>query len=317
MPDQDRLEMIAEIARYYYEKNLSQAEIGRIFDISHSTVSRMLNEALEEKIVEVIIHYPFKTLPSLGKALAEKFNIKAAYVLPGSDANYTELVENLGRYAAKLLADVLEDGKILGISLGMAVAATVRHVKITKPMHVRVVRLQGATENEIREGTDLAQVLAAQMGNDAMIIPSPWVMKSKEARDLILQERSVQEIIRMAEKADIGLVGIGSTVSSYSTILQNKLTTEDVLKDLEAAGAVGEICGKYFDKNGSILDVDFNDRTISIELEKLRDFETVIGVAGSVNKARAMIAAMRGGFVNILVTDSDAARRMLELAEEE
>ena len=38
-----------------------------------------------------------------------------------------------------------------------------------------------------------------------------------------------------------------------------------------------------------------------------------LGVAGSVEKAEAILGAIRGGFINVLVTDSLTALRVLEL----
>lgn len=313
MSDQKRLELIAEVARLYYEEEKSQAEIGKLFDISHSTVSRMIKEAHEEKIVEVIIRYPFKTMPALSQILKNRFGLKDAFVMPSSGNSYRELINNLAQLAARTLEDTLWDGATLGLSLGMAVAATVRRVNIVHPMHVKVVRLQGATDNELMEGTDLAQTLSAQLGNDSMIIPSPWLMKSYEACQLILQEPSVSEAIKAAENADIGLVGMGAVTPEISTILRNELADLEELTALAEAGAVGEICGKHYDQQGHILDVDYNHRTVSIEIQKLANFDTVIGVAGSPAKAKAILGAINGGLVNVLVTDSDAARAVLDL----
>lgn len=316
MADQKRLEMIAEVARLYYKEGYSQAEIGSVFDISHSTISRMLQEAHDEKIVEVIIRYPFQTMPSLSQAVKDRFGLKNAYVMPSTGNSYRELINNLAQVAARSLEETLEDGMTLGISLGMAVAATVRRVRITNPMHVRVVRLQGATENELMEGTDLAQILSAQLGNDSMIIPSPWMMKSIEACQLILQEPTVADAIRVAENADIGLVGMGSMEPEISTLLRNHLISRKEMENLRKAGAVGEIVGKHYDFQGNVLDVDFNKRSVSIAIEKLADFDTVIGVAGGEKKAKAILGAINGKFINVLVTDSNTARKILDLADE-
>jgi len=315
MLDQDRLEMIAEVARLYYQEGKSQAEIGKLFNLSHSTISRIIAEAHQEKIVEIIIRYPRKTIPSLSQDIQSKLGLKAAYVMPVSGNSFRELIDNLGQLAARTVEQYLQDGITLGISLGMAVATTVRNIKVTQPIHIKVVRLQGATDNELMEGTDLAQILSAQMGNDAMIIPSPWLMKSTEAKQLIMQEPSVVEAIRIAERSDIALVGMGSMIPEVSTILRNNLITVDELLSLESKGAVGEICGKFYDIQGNILDDEFNERTISIDISKLAHFETVIGVAGSVHKAKAILGAIRGGLINVLVTDSETARELIKLSE--
>jgi deoxyribonucleoside regulator len=317
MLDQDRLEMIAEVARLYYEEGKSQAEIGKIFDISHSTISRMIAEAHQEKIVEVIIRYPVKTIPSLSQEIQSKLGLKAAHVMPTYGNSFRELIDRLGQLAARSVEGYLRDGITLGISLGMAVATTVRCIRVTQPIHIKVVRLQGATDNELMEGTDLAQILSSQMGNDSMIIPSPWLMKSSEAAQLIMQEPSVVDAIQIAERADIGLVGMGSMIPEVSTILRNRLISVEELKKLEAIGAVGEICGKFYDIHGSILDVEFNQRTISIDIKKLSQFETVIGVAASVHKVKAILGAIRGKLINVLVTDSETARHLIKLSDDD
>ncbi len=313
MADNSRLERIAEVARLYYEEGKSQTEIAELFNISHSTVSRMLKTAHEENIVEVIIRYPFKTIPSLSQRLKETFELKDAFVIPSTSGSYRDLVDKLGRLAARVLENYLNDGMTLGISLGMAVAATVRQFRMTQPIHVKVLRLQGATENELMEGTDLAQTLSSQLGGDAAIIPSPWMMKSVEACQWILQEPSVAEAIRIAENANIGLVGLGSMDKAFSTIYRNQLITVAELEQLKSDGAAGEICGKHFDIHGNILDVPFNQRTVSIQIQKLADFDTVIGVAGGVAKTEAILGAIRGKLINVLVTDSAPARALLEM----
>ena len=78
---------------------------------------------------------------------------------------------------------------------------------------------------------------------------------------------------------------------------------------------MGEICGKHYDVQGNILNVDFNKRTVSINIKSLGDFSTVIGVAGGEKKARAILGAINGNLINVLVTDSDTARRVLDLGE--
>jgi len=311
-PDQQRLEMIAEIARLYHEENYNLAKIGRKFGVSASTVSRLLKEAHDLKIVQVVIRFPFSTNPTLGKQLKKRYGLKAAYVLPDDRGSYSEVVTKVGHLAARVLEDVLEDEMTLAISLGLAVSETARAFHPSKNIHDVVLRLQGADQNEVAEGTDLAQIFSRHLGNEYKIIPSPWIMSSKNARDSILQEPTVQDVIREAESADIALVGMGSMDSSVSTILRNKLISSTELESLKRAGAVGEICGKYYDHQGNVMKVTFNSRSVSIDISKLRKVDTVIGVAAGLAKVDAIAGALRGKLVNTLVTDSEAARKLME-----
>ncbi len=312
MPDQKRLEMIAEIARLYYEEKHNLKEIGRIFDISSSSVSRLIHEAHDLKIVQVVIRYPFLTDPTLGKQLQQHLALKDVYVLSDFQGPYQEMVNRVGRLAARVLEERLSDDMTLGISLGNAVAITARAFVMAQPIRGLVIRLQGANENEIMEGTDLAQIFSRQLSNEFKIIPSPWIMQNRETCDLILLEPTVKEAIRMAECSDIALVGIGTLDPSLSTLLNNKLISLDELNELKAAGAAGEICGKYFDSHGNVMDVEFNHRSVSIAIEKLRDIETVIGVAAGSAKVDSILGAIRGHLINVLVTNAEAARLLLE-----
>ncbi len=64
----DQEEMLVQVARYYYEQNLTQAEIGRRINASRSTVSRLLQQALDDGIVKIIINYPWERAHDLEEA---------------------------------------------------------------------------------------------------------------------------------------------------------------------------------------------------------------------------------------------------------
>jgi len=315
MLNKKKLERMAEVARLYYEEGKSQAEIGAMLDVSHSTISRLIKEAHQHNVVEIVIHHPFKSISSLSDALVRQFRLKDAYVLPNAGNNDDETVNNMANLAARVLVENLHDGLMLGISGGKAVASTIRQIRITQPMHVRVARLLGVTEEELDEGADLAQLLASQLGNDATIIPAPLVMRSIEACRTIFQESFISEAIHLAENADIALVGIGSLESGYPNLLKMGWVNQDFLDELKMAGAVGEICGKYYDRQGQVLDVDFNQRVVAIQIEKLAHIDRVIGIACGEGKAEAILGAIDGRLINVLVTDSDTARKLMALSD--
>ena len=54
-----------------------------------------------------------------------------------------------------------------------------------------------------------------------------------------------------------------------------------------------------------------------IEAEKdfLTELDNVIGVAGGARKAEAILAALRGGYLDVLITDEDTAKLLLETPE--
>ncbi len=313
--DPKRLEMIAEVARLYYEEEMNVKEIANIFDTSASSVSRILQEAKELKIVQVVIRYPFLNVPSLAQQLCHHLGLKEAYVLPDFKGSYPELMERVGKLAARVLEEHLENGMTLGVSLGMAVANTSRSFITTREMKCTVVRLHGADDNEIEEGRNLAQIFSAQLGNQFKIIPCPFVLQSRETCEMFMREPSIREMIRIAEESDVALIGLGSLNPDYSTILRNRLLSEKELHELEVHGAVGEACGIYYGAKGNILDVEFNHRIVAIDLEKLRSMKHVIAVAAGAAKVEPILGAAAGKLMNVLVTDSETARLLLGRTE--
>lgn len=315
MRNDNKLERIAEVARLYYKEGKSQSEIGELMGVSHSTICRMLKEAHKYKIVEVFIRPPIKLSPTFSELLETHFGLKKAYVVTASINNPEDNLNKLASQAAHILSNTLCDGTRLGISSGKTVAAIIQQLKITQPMHVQVVPLHGLKPEQPGNGENLVYTLAEQLGGECVTLPAPWLMGTVETCQLIAQEKSVSAALQLAEIVDVALVGIGALDAKASEVFRNGWISKEELKALKEAGAVGEICGKFFDQDGQTLEVSFNQRIVSINLNKLSNFETVLGVAGSENKANAILAALRGGLINVLVTDSDAARRIIELAD--
>jgi DNA-binding transcriptional regulator LsrR (DeoR family) len=194
----------------------------------------------------------------------------------------------------------------------VAVANTARAFFMARRIHCSVVRLHGANDNELVVGANLAQIFSAQLGNEFKIIPSPFILQNRHACELIRREPSVREAIRVAEGCTVALVGLGTMDYSLSTLVRSNLITQEELEQLRLEGATGEICGQHYDRNGKVLDVEFNHRTVSINLERLHTIPTVIGVAAGAAKVDAIMGAVRGCLINTLVTDAPTARLLLE-----
>ncbi len=307
----DKIELMAEIARLYYEEDCTQTEIGRLLNVSHSTVSRLLKEARETKLVEIIIRYPSSTNTLLEEKLKEKFKLKQARVLADSNLPYDELIQNVGRLAARLFESYLRDGMTVSVAWGNSIFATVQAVRATHPIRLRIVRTQGAISNEAMDGTDAVRHLANQLNADYLTVFSPLILKSREICKVMLEEPSIKEVLGIAERADLALVGIGSVKPEFSSMLRNGFVSQEDLDQLIKVGVVGDICGKQLDITGNVPDIEFNQRVVSIDIKRLREIPMVIGVSAGIQKAEAILAALRGRYINALVTDSAVARYLL------
>ena len=89
----------------------------------------------------------------------------------------------------------------------------------------------------------------------------------------------------------------------------------EIYKDLVEKSACGSILGRFFDANGQELACDWNEKSISLSIQQLRNISDVVIVASPVSKAPALLAALKGDFINTLITDGTTATRILNEAK--
>ena len=310
-----RTELLAQVASLYYEDDLTQAEVARRIGTSRSTISRLLHEARDAGVVEIIIHYPWKTSPEVERDLSTRFHLRQARVLVGQGRPYEEILRGLGVLAARYIESILAEGTILGISWGTAVYSTVRALQPDRRLPITVVQMIGAvgTGDPLIDGPNLARLLANVYGGEYRCLHAPLIVEETHVREMLLQEPRIRETLSLARRADVALVGIGSLVPEVSSLLRAGYLDREALDQLRAQGAVGDVCARHYDAQGHVLDIELNQRIVGVELEAMHSIKQVIGVAGGEAKAEAILGTLRAGHVNVLVTDDAAARKVLAL----
>ena len=108
----------------------------------------------------------------------------------------------------------------------------------------------------------------------------------------------------------MSVVGIGAAVEG-ATVLRNGIIRESELAILKMQGSVGDVLNHFYDSEGNPITTEIENRTISTDIEKLRTMKNVVGVAGGPEKVAAIKAVLRGGYLNVLVTDSKTAEELL------
>jgi deoxyribonucleoside regulator len=313
----DQEELLVQVARYYYEQNLTQAEISRRVNTSRSTVSRLLQQALENGIVKIIINYPWERAHDLERRLCAKFRLRDAQVLIGKGRSDEEIRKGMGMLAARLIDSHVKGGIILGVSYGRSLASTIAALTPRRKVAMTVVPIIGAlgTDNPKIDGPELVRQIAHLYGGEFRYLPVPLIVEDVRTRDALVQSPHIYETLHLARKSNIALLGIGSPLPQVASSIWNGYLNERELSWLKDQGAVGHMCGQFFDIQGQLLDIDINQCAISIGIKALANIEVVVAVAGGEVKAEAILGALRGQYLNILVTDDAAASRVLALAE--
>ena len=311
----DDLQLLVQVSRMYYEQQLTQAEIGRQLNTSRSTVSRLLQEARDRGVVKIAIGYPLERDTSLEHQVKELFDLDEARVLRSLSRTDEEVTEGMGALAAEYLNIIVDDDMILGVSYGRSVASTIRQIKPSRKVNMTVVQIIGAlgSGSPLIEGPDLARDMANAYGAQYRYLYTPLIVEDPRARDLLIQEPYVQETLAIGRQSDVVIMGIGSFASTTAGLIWTGYLTEREQAWLYNIGAVGHMCAQFFDAQGQVLDIELNRRVIGIGLAALRDIKQVVAVAGSKQKAPAILGALRGGYVDALITDDLAVHEIIRL----
>lgn len=313
---EDRLELLARVASLYYDQNKRQEEIAEEINMTRSAVSRLLTKAEKIGIVEHIVHYPWRTSSDLEQALQATFKLKSASVLVRQEKTYAEMLNGLGVIAAQYFTAILPNLHSIGVSWGSGLYHMVQAFRPQVHPELEVVQLMGGTggEHGSSVGPLLAPNLANKLGCTCCYLHAPLIMRNENARDVILEDQTIHQTLEKAVHCDIALVGIGSiSPELYNPYRLGYLSTEE-LEELQSIGIVGDVAGIHYDIYGNFIEDHWiNHCWIGISRETLMNIPMVMAVAGDTQKAEAIYGALCGGYIDVLITDDYAARRVLEL----
>lgn len=311
-----RLELLGQVAVWYYEDNMDQTEIAQRIDRSRSMISRMLNEARDLGLVEIRVKFPFKTDQDLEARLCDVFNLSQARVLAAPPINdYPTLLRRLGRLGAQYLQDILHDDIKISIGWGASLHQLVQSLPGTPLQNASVVQIMGSAghSDPMIDGSELARWLSQKLGAEHRYLPAPLIVKNEAIAQALLSDSLIANTLTLARQVDVALVGIGPVDSTLSGLYRTGYFTEADMDALKQAGVVGDIIGRLLDRNGNLADVPINCCIIGQDLETLKQIPQVIGIAGSPMKVLAILAALRSGCLDALITDAQTAEAILEL----
>ena len=308
------LRLMARVARLYHERALSQGQIAERLELSQPTVSRLLKRAEAEGIVRVVVTHPSGTHPELEEGLQEKYGLREAMVVEtatGDDA----LLRDLGAAAGYSLETTLKRGDVVGLSSWSAtLLAMVDSMRsLPRPTASTVVQILGGVGSPEAEvhAAHLTQRLARLVGGEARLLPAPGVVGSPGARRVLFEDPFVGEAMARLDEVTVAVVGIGALEPSRLLAASGNIFAPRELERLRRQGAVGDVCLRFFDADGEPIQSDLDERVIGVSLAQLRKVERTIGIAGGRRKYDAILGALRGRWVNVLVTDRVTAEKLV------
>lgn len=297
-------------ARLYYEEDATQAEVAARLGTSRATVSRLLAEAKRQGIVRIEVVPPGSDLPAdeLARRVADLLGLEAVFLspaLPPSSGRST--VDVMGGTLAPAVARALSEaglapGDVLLVSSGRTVYEVSRF-DLTPLPGVLVAPTVGGNDQpeEWYQTNEITRRVANRVGGRATYLFAP-ALPGPNLHPSLLQDPSIQRVLDLWPQARCALMGIGAPPLSRSDIPRFVPTDSTSLRR-----AVGDVCSRFYDRDGAPVGFEGIDRLIAIDLEILRRIPVTIAVAVGTDKVESIIGGARGGYYRRLVTDPATA----------
>ena len=308
------IDLLVEVARMYYDQDLTQQEIADKIYVSRSRVSRLIKKAKALGIVEIIIKPSFENHHNLEKILRDRFSLKDVLVAYSENSGIQEEFDSVCSMGASYLSSILNEHSVLSVSHGKTVATTVQNLKPHRTLPgMKVVQLAGSLENTSNPTVDemyTMQQVAVLYGCEMKRLFLPYLMDDEESRQLLLKRNAAIEIFRVHQEVDTFISGVDTLL--YWTDHIGEKNVAPLMKN----GAVGCMWGSFFDINGAIIETPLYDRMIIPKRSIFQTAENRICIANDRFKMKAILGALRGGLCNVLITNSKIARHLLTLDSE-
>lgn len=303
-------QLMVQAAKLYYDLERTQAEIAGQLGLTRWQVGRLLREARERGIVRIEIVPQSPRRPGLESALQARFSLRDAVVVPaGSDELALDAV---AQGAARYLAELSPSPRLIGVSWGRTMAAMAHWLPPRWNDGPEIVMLNGSTTIRATgaRANTVAERLAETAGGTAAILPVPAIVGAAATRAVLEQDPVIAAILDRAVAAPVACFGLGAI--DGSVLVESGYLDDAAIDRLKAAGAVGDILGRFVDIAGRIVDAGLDARTIGLAPSALRDKTITIGISAGRAKHGILRACVTAGYVNVIVTDEGSARHLLE-----
>ena len=311
----DQLRLVTRTARLYHERGLKQQEIAAKLSVSQARVSRMLKQAVELGLVKTVVTVPAEVFPEVEEKLEQHFSLDQVVVVE-SHADYNIVLDRMGAATARFLESALAKDDVVGISSwSESILLAARALRPSANLDCRsIVQMVGGVGNtEVQmAATEIMQLLAHRLRAEPVFMLTPAVLDSKHARETLEADSMIRRVMKLWNQLTIAVFGVGGLAPSR-LLAQSWNSYQPGDRDtLQRAGAVGDVCIRYFDADGAPIRGGFDERVMSIDRDQLLRVPRRVAVAGGPDKYEAIRACLRGGWATTLITDSDTATRLAD-----
>lgn len=308
--EDETLDLVIRVCEMYYRDGMTQEAIARTLGMSRPKVSRLLASARAEGIVSFSINDPRESMKQMADELRDRFQLRAVHVVSGAGTE-DEIKRRIGAKAARVLEQSLRANQVLGIGRGATVFYTVSALSGARRVPgLKVTPLVGGAGlyDAKFQVNEMVRMASEKLGGSYLFFQVPYYVTSPKIKKALLEDAAIAQCVRMWSNLDYALVGIGNIAATNDSLFLARIRAAE---EYSKRRIVADICGRFLDENGEVV-TEETDVVMGIDLPALRRSATVLAVAGGVDKVAAITAALKGHWVDVLVTDVSAAAGILE-----
>lgn len=313
MKNWEEKRQLVKISNWYYNDNLTQEQIAKKLSVSRPIISKFLQKAKDLGIVEVYINDETVHTVNMENILEERFALRDVVVAPVPGSTGTNALHAVGRAGAYYLSKNIKHVGRLGISWGETLTALVEAYPYELRKQLKVVPLEGGMGRKKVEihANQLAYELAKKVGGSCSYLYAPAVVETEELKNRLLQMEDIKAVLEEGENVDVALIGIGNPFE-HSTLEEIGYLQTEEIQELNRKGISGDMGFRFFDQNGQPVVGPFDKKVIGLTLDDLKMIDVVIAVVAGVHKMESVLAALKGGYIDVLVIDEKMASALVE-----
>lgn len=305
-----------QVAHMYYDLGMLQPEIAEKMFFSRSKVSRLLKRARELGIVQITVKKIFNRMEQLERTLCSTFGLKDAVVITNYDEGPEDSLEALTDFAALYVSDLLQGSCTVGVTRGSTINRVVDKFSKIHDCRLQLVQLMGSSSSayQAEESHTLVNRMAGKFGGTAHYLNTPLYIDDLYAKNILLEDSTVKAVFKEMEQCNIVLTGIGALdITARSRPGWHGYMNRRHYQELQEKGAVGSICAQYYDLNGKYVPSEWNAKCIAMPLEQIGKNRISVGIAQGQDKVGSILGALRGEYINILITNVRTAADVIAL----
>lgn len=305
----DELFLSKKAAWLYYVAKLNQNQIAEKIGLSKMRVHRLIALAEKNGFVKTYVEGDFERTSKYENILKEKYHLKISEVIPIEDLK-NDPSEMIAAAGARFIMNQINENNVneFGIGTGNTLNNIAKWLpKIDKEIDFITVNGSLTSHNSIQTETGINQI-AHKTNGECYNVGIPLMVESVEQKKILEKIKFIKEIMNRANNTKVKILGVGGLFET-SQIVRSKIFSKESIEKIKKAGAVGEVAGNFFDKNGKFISIKETEKITSADIDSFKKSTTVL-VAGGRHKISQIKSVLKSGLFTGLITDEETAKHL-------